>query len=154
MFGNPRLGYNIVLVKRSTFAFCKSVVICYHVLLFSTWLCFPRRVYNCCFIGCKDKTSSWHLNGFPDGINHGSTVQCRGKAHRCNVHSFGDSCCLNYVCVCVCFVFSSNLFWTSGLWTYQPGHTGFLIHLPSAVLALIFPARRIQPFLSLVDREV
>ena len=20
-------------------------------------------------IGCKDKTSSWHLNGFPDGIN-------------------------------------------------------------------------------------
>ena len=34
------------------------------------------------------------------------------------------------------------------------GHTGFLIHLPSAVLALIFLARRIQPFLSLVDREV
>ena len=50
-------------------------------------------------------------------------------------------------------------------WTYQPGshrrkvtqeegHTGFLIHLPSAVRALIFIARRIQPFLSLVDREV
>ena len=34
------------------------------------------------------------------------------------------------------------------------GHTGFLIHLASAVLALIFLARRIQPFLSLVDREV
>ena len=34
------------------------------------------------------------------------------------------------------------------------GHRGFLIHLPSAVLALIFLARRIQPFLSLVDREV
>ena len=33
------------------------------------------------------------------------------------------------------------------------GHTGFL-HLPSAVLALIFLARRIQAFLSLVDREV
>ena len=31
--------------------------------------------------------------------------------------------------------------------------TGFL-HLPSAVLALIFFARRIQPSLSLVDREV
>ena len=29
-----------------------------------------------------------------------------------------------------------------------------LIHLPSAVRALIFVARRIQPFLSLVDREV
>ena len=25
-------------------------------------------------IGCKDKTSSWHLNGFPDGRNIGSTV--------------------------------------------------------------------------------
>ena len=32
--------------------------------------------------------------------------------------------------------------------------TGFLIHLLSAVHALIFLARRIQPFLSLVDREV
>ena len=36
----------------------------------------------------------------------------------------------------------------------EEGHTGFLIHLPSAVLALIFIARRIQPFLSLVGREV
>ena len=35
------------------------------------------------------------------------------------------------------------------------GHTGFFIHLPSAVvLALIFLVRRIQPFLSLVDRDV
>ena len=34
------------------------------------------------------------------------------------------------------------------------GHTGFLIRLPSAVHALIFLARRIQSFLSLVDREV
>ena len=24
--------------------------------------------------GCGDKTSSWHLNGFPDGSNIGSTV--------------------------------------------------------------------------------
>ena len=38
--------------------------------------------------------------------------------------------------------------------TQGEGHTGFLIHLPSAVLALIFLARRIQPFFSLVDREV
>ena len=36
--------------------------------------------------------------------------------------------------------------------TQEEGHTEFL-HLPSAVLALIFLARRIQPFLSLVDRE-
>ena len=33
-------------------------------------------------------------------------------------------------------------------------HTGFLIHLLSAVRTFIFIARRIQPFLSLVDREV
>ena len=38
--------------------------------------------------------------------------------------------------------------------TQEKGNTGFSIHLLSAVLALIFLARRIQPFLSLVDREV
>ena len=38
--------------------------------------------------------------------------------------------------------------------TQEEGHTGFFIHLLSAVHALIFLARRIQPFLSLVDREV
>ena len=37
--------------------------------------------------------------------------------------------------------------------TQEEGHTGFLIHLLSGVHALIFLARRIQPFLSLVDRE-
>ena len=37
--------------------------------------------------------------------------------------------------------------------TQEEGPTGFL-HLPSAVLALILLARRIQPFLYLVDREV
>ena len=60
---------------------------------------------------------------------------------------------------CMC-VFSSHPFWTSSSLdvpagvTQEEGHTGFLIHLPSAVRALIFVARRIQPFLSLVDREV
>ena len=60
---------------------------------------------------------------------------------------------------CVC-VFSSHPFWTSSSLdvpagvTQEEGHTGFLIHLPSAVRALIFVARRIQPFLSLVGREV
>ena len=64
---------------------------------------------------------------------------------------------LSQVCVCV---FSSHPFWTSSSLdvpagvTQEEGHTGFLIHLPSAVRALIFVARRIQPFLSLVDREV
>ena len=58
-------------------------------------------------------------------------------------------------------VFSSHFFWTSssldvpaGVTTQEEGHTGFLIHLPSAVHAFIFFARRIQPFLSLADREV
>ena len=37
--------------------------------------------------------------------------------------------------------------------TQEEGRTRFL-HLSSAVLALIFLARRIQPPLSLVDREV
>ena len=37
--------------------------------------------------------------------------------------------------------------------TYEEGHTGFL-RLPSAVLAFIFIATRIQSLLSLVDREV
>ena len=64
-----------------------------------------------------------------------------------------------WLCVCVC-VFSSHPFWTSSSLdvpagvTQEEGHTGFLIHLPSVVRALIFVARRIQPFLSLVDREV
>ena len=63
------------------------------------------------------------------------------------------------LCVCVC-VFSSDSFWTSSSLdvpagvTQEEGHTGFLIHLLSAVHALIFLAGRIQPFLSLVDREV
>ena len=65
-----------------------------------------------------------------------------------------------YNVVCECVVFSSHPFWTSSSLdvpvgvTQEEGHTGFLIHLPSAVRALIFVARRIQPFLSLVDREV
>ena len=38
--------------------------------------------------------------------------------------------------------------------TQEEGHTGFVIYLPSAVIALIFLARKIQLFLSLVDCEV
>ena len=66
--------------------------------------------------------------------------------------------CTNFE-YCV-YVFSSHLFWTSGLLdvpagvTQEEGHTGFLFHLPSAVLALIFLVKRIQSFLSLVDRFI
>ena len=53
---------------------------------------------------------------------------------------------------------NTHTFWTSmdvpaGV-TQEEGNTGFSLHLLSAVLALIFLARRIHPFLSLVDREV
>ena len=57
-------------------------------------------------------------------------------------------------------VFSSHSFWTSSSLVVpagvaqEEGHTGLLIHLPSAVHAFIFLERRIQPFFSLVDREV
>ena len=38
--------------------------------------------------------------------------------------------------------------------TQEEGHTELFIHLPYAVLASMFLARRVQSFLSLVDREV
>ena len=31
-------------------------------------------------VDCKDKTSSWHLKGFPDGSNIGSTVNVGEKS--------------------------------------------------------------------------
>ena len=60
-------------------------------------------------------------------------------------------------CVCCQPTYSGRQVWfvgrTSRGVTQEEGHTEFL-HLPSAVLALIFIARRIQPSLALVDREV
>ena len=88
----------------------------------------------------------------------------RVRRHRVNSPQVSSSngCCLcitmdQLMCVCV---FSSHSLWTSSSLdvpagvTQEEGHTGFLIHFLSAVRALIFLARRIQPFLSLVDREV
>ena len=57
------------------------------------------------------------------------------------------------VCVFILFIPDVRLVNVPAEVTQEEGHTGFL-HLPSAVPALIFIARRIQPFLSLVDREV
>ena len=59
--------------------------------------------------------------------------------------------CAIYVCVCACvfFPFILDIKFsgrTSRGVTQEEGHTGFLIHLLSAVRALIFLARRIQPF--------
>ena len=64
---------------------------------------------------------------------------------------------ITVVCVlCVCFIpftMDVRLEDVPAEVTQEEGHTGFL-HFTSAVLALIFLARRIQPFLSLVNREV
>ena len=65
-----------------------------------------------------------------------------------------SSTCLCFVCVFFPFILDVRTVDVPARVTQEENHTGFLIHLPSAVLALIFIARRIQPFLSLVDREV
>ena len=57
------------------------------------------------------------------------------------------------LCVVIPFIMDARFVDVPAGVTQEGGHTGFL-HLPSAVLALIFLARRIQPSLSLVDREV
>ena len=55
---------------------------------------------------------------------------------------------------------SSHSFWTSSSLdvpagvTQEEGHTEFLIHLLSTVRGFVFLARRMQSFLSLIDREV
>ena len=63
-------------------------------------------------------------------------------------------CIVICVCVVIPFILDVRLVDVPAGVTQEEGHTGFLIHVPSAVLALIFLARRIQPSLSLVDREV
>ena len=57
------------------------------------------------------------------------------------------------VCVVIPFILDVRLVDVPAGVTQKEGHTGF-IHLPSAVLALFFIARKIQPSLSLADREV
>ena len=62
------------------------------------------------------------------------------------------------MCVCVCiffpFILDARLVDVPAGVTQEQGQTGVLVHLPSAVLALMFLASRIQSVLSLVDREV
>ena len=83
---------------------------------------------------CEDKTSSWHLIGFPDGSNTGSSIpSCQGETHRCTVR------CV--VCVC-CYPVYSGRKKPAGA-TQEEGPTGFL-RLPSAVLASVFIARKIE----------
>ena len=61
----------------------------------------------------------------------------------------------NLLCVCVVFSFNLDVRFVdipAGV-KQEEGHTGFL-HLPSATLASNCFARRFQPFVSLVDREI
>ena len=58
------------------------------------------------------------------------------------------------LCVVIPFVLDVRLVNVPAGVTQGKRHTGFVIHLPSAVLALILLSRRTPPFLSLVDREV
>ena len=68
---------------------------------------------------------------------------CATHVTQCSVPGY------SYFAMCV--VFSSHSFWTSSSLdvpagvTQEEGHTGFLIHLLSAVRALTFLARRIHP---------
>ena len=57
-------------------------------------------------------------------------------------------------CAIIPFILDVRLVDVPAEVTQEESHPGFLTHLPSAVLPLIFFAKRIQPFLSLVDREV
>ena len=68
---------------------------------------------------------------------------------------FQYKCVFVSVCVCVVipFILDVRLVDEPAGVTQEEGHTR-LLHLPSTVLALTFIARRIQPFLSLVGREV
>ena len=96
----------------------------------------------------------------------GHTIACRWRSlprvrrHRASKPQGSSERVLPWqVTMCEC-VFSSHSFWTSSSLdvsagvTQEEGHTGFLIHLLSAVRASIFLAKRIQPFLSLVDLVV
>ena len=93
-------------------------------------------------------------------LAYGIAPEFRGGVHSLSVHTMYYECSSTYVYRYYVCVFSSHSSWTSSSLdvpagvTQEEGHTGFLIHLFSAVRALIFLARRIQPFLSLVDREV
>ena len=57
------------------------------------------------------------------------------------------------VCVVIPFILDVRFVYVLAGVTQEEGHTGFL-PFPPAVLALIFIARKIQPFLSHVNREV
>ena len=70
---------------------------------------------------------------------------------QCPDHRQADIRSQQWCVLCVLFPFILDVKFVGST---SRSHTGFLIHLPSAVRAFIFLARRIQPFISVVDREV
>ena len=77
---------------------------------------------------------------------------CKNYGGICRSYSRTPELC-GCVCVVISFILDVTLVDVPGGISQEESYTRFL-HLPSAVLALIFLARRFQPFLSLVDREV
>ena len=97
---------------------------------------------------CDASTFTGHENHQTSNLNmkySGGQNKRQCPDHR---PTFAANSC---VCVCIFFRFILDVKFVGNT---SRGHTGFLIHLPSAVRAFIFLARRIQPFLSLVGREV
>ena len=100
------------------------------------------------FVG---RTSRGHTGGRSHRISHPPSF-CGACLHFSREKDSAIPLQYSTVQYSVC-VFSSHSFWTSSSLdvpagvTQEEGHTGFLIHLLSAVRAFIFLARRIQPFL-------
>ena len=93
---------------------------------------------------------------FLNFVRNGYAAGTIWVSSRCRILSFYCRSSAMCMCVCVFFPFILDIKFVGRT---SRGHTGgrshrILIHLLSAVRALIFLARRIQPFLSLVDREV
>ena len=120
-----------------------------------------RRRLSTDRLNCEGGRLAASLEGEPGPISAGKTLPhsypeprfWRERARE-NYTDNNMYCTLLY-CVCVVIPFIMDV----RLWTYQPGShrrkvtQGFL-DLLSAVIAFIFLARKIQPFLSLVEREV
>ena len=83
-------------------------------------------------------------------------VRSISNASPCSAPAAARSSCFHkedIQSVVIPFILDVRLVYIPAGVTQEERHTGYL-HLTSAVLALIFLARRIQPFFSLVDREV
>ena len=109
--------------------------------------------------GARGETATM---SFVPGANREGKERVKGKASRIQSSRIGSvlvcvrrnaqfrECVCVYVFFFIKFVGRTSRGHTGG----RSGYTGFFVHLLSAVRALIFLARRIQSFLSLVDCEV